>query len=1365
MSLAHARTVRRAALAAVAALIATLGLLPPTAEATFSYNFAGTFSTGESPVYPFGKCNVRDLDVDSDENVYVMCGGPGSINGSGGTIIKKYDKDGNPVPFSGNFPHISGNMILEDPDPNHNEFSGTLYGSTWEGRDDIAIDRSGTGTDGMIYVSHSPYLGVFEPSGKWIASLSVPAAFGVNAITVDSEGNLYVNSQFKLNKYNASWVMVNQFFVAASNEEYTHIFGSDSLAVDSTGAVWGVGDADASWPSPGGGAFNNGSLSRLEADQAKAPEIESTFALGTYKKAKFSPLGEWPLQIFGTSSVLGANSIDVNLDDDTLFAVKAQSPPGIAIFSRGTPDELSHQLTPIFGTAAQVGLSDNDGMALGPINKTVYVAKENGVSKFTPGPPVPVVRTKEAEVADIGHTSATVRGHIELDGGTPITGCKVEYGPTKAYTLSKPCTPDPSGGNFTENTDVSAELTGLNTGSTYHYAFVASNATGTGLGINRTVRPAAVLGLDTEGVSGVNDGSATLNGSLDPDGIATQYHFEYGLVGELTQSTPPVAASGSGDQPVSAAVSNLKPGAVYSYRLVGANSLGTTRGVIKTFRVAGPPSIAGVRATEVRETSAQLNARINPGGYPTTYRFEYGKTTDYGSTIPIPPVEGDAGEGADFAPVSNQLEGLEPGVTYHFRVVATNQWGDTVGADTTFNFFPQSCPNEHVRQQTRSSYLPDCRAYELVSPANAGGVQIYPGTETDNYGFAWGLGNTLAWRHTIQNTGLAEGPSRFMFYGGLGSVTGINTVNSSLESYLSTRTANGWETTFPGLKGAEGGETGRKECSDRLDLCFDHHVEFLTGEVPRIAGYLFDADGTKVGTAPSNFKAIPGAENPFLGDMQLAPDGGSLAFSSLSIPFAPGATTDAPGTAYHNDFVDQTISIISRQPNGEMIDSETSNSEEFILFPPDGVSSNGSHILMRVKATDGPHRLYLRVNDAVTYDISNGAGVTYIGMSRSGESVLFKASQQLVTEDNDQSADVYRWDENEGVPTLTLMSQGNGQGDSDACSAAWTANCSVILLDTQRDETSGWNGAKVKDITLSGTDTKYGSEGDSVLFFSPENLDGTAPLNAKNLYLADGADVHYIATFPSSQTVERVQVAPNGEHVGFATKAALTPYDNDGFRMMYAYDARNGELTCASCLPSGDKPTTDIEASMNGSFMADDGRVFFATSDPLVSIDVDLLGLPDVYEYVEGRPQLISSGYATNAKAPGGAALFVAKTLGLEGVSASGTDVYFSTTDTLVPQDDNGRFAKIYNARTNGGFPPPEEAAPCVAADECHGAGAAKPDPLQIGTSSNVTGGNLTPAGTRNTKRGKAQRRNKRCAKRKRAGKKSTCARRGRNSR
>jgi hypothetical protein len=134
--------------------------------------------------------------------------------------------------------------------------------------------------------------------------------------------------------------------------------------------------------------------------------------------------------------------------------------------------------------------------------------------------------------------------------------------------------------------------------------------------------------------------------------------------------------------------------------------------------------------------------------------------------------------------------------------------------------------------------------------------------------------------------------------------------------------------------------------------------------------------------------------------------------------------------------------------------------------------------------------------------------------------------------------------------------------------------------------------------------------------------------------------------------------------------------------------------------------------------MSDDGRTFFSTTEALVPFDTD--GIRDVYEYVNGRPQLISSGTAQQDTWGGGLLIYPPMTTGLEGVSADGVDAYFSTFDTLTPQDHNGEFIKIYDARTGGGFPVEEPPPPCKAADECHGAGSATPASPQVGTGANL---------------------------------------------
>ena len=194
--------------------------------------------------------------------------------------------------------------------------------------------------------------------------------------------------------------------------------------------------------------------------------------------------------------------------------------------------------------------------------------------------------------------------------------------------------------------------------------------------------------------------------------------------------------------------------------------------------------------------------------------------------------------------------------------------------------------------------------------------------------------------------------------------------------------------------------------------------------------------------------------------------------------------------------------------------------------------------------------------------------------------------------------------------------------------------------------------------------------------------------------------------------------------MAFLTASPITQYDNAGHLEMYTYEPSAEKLLCASCIPSGAPPTSDVEASQDGLFMTNDGRAFFSTEDALVPTDTNKT--EDVYEYVEGRPQLITTGTGNTSHPPGGG--IYSTSPGLVGVSANGTDVYFSTFDTLVPQDHNGNFLRFYDARTDGGFssaPPPP---PCEAADECHGAGTSPPPSPQIETSADHTHGNAIPS-------------------------------------
>lgn len=128
------------------------------------------------------------------------------------------------------------------------------------------------------------------------------------------------------------------------------------------------------------------------------------------------------------------------------------------------------------------------------------------------------------------------------------------------------------------------------------------------------------------------------------------------------------------------------------------------------------PPVQEEYATDVTSSSATLGAVLRPEGNDTTYHFEYGLTTGYGSSTP----EGDAGSGTSGVSVLIHLQGLSANTVYHYRVVATNSEGTMNGPDQTFTTQPAG----------RGLTLLDNRQWELVSPPSKHGAGIRQIAET-----------------------------------------------------------------------------------------------------------------------------------------------------------------------------------------------------------------------------------------------------------------------------------------------------------------------------------------------------------------------------------------------------------------------------------------------------------------------------------------------------------------------------------------------------------------------------------------------------------------------------------------------------------
>jgi sugar lactone lactonase YvrE/phosphodiesterase/alkaline phosphatase D-like protein len=180
---------------------------------------------------------------------------------------------------------------------------------------------------------------------------------------------------------------------------------------------------------------------------------------------------------------------------------------------------------------------------------------------------------------------------------------------------------------------------------------------------------------------------ATLAGTVNPNGAAATYRFEYGQTKAYGTSIPvPAKALGSetGLQEVQEEISGLSPSATYHYRLVASNTYGTSYGGDKTLTMTAQqaPASSTEAASSLAPGEATLNASVNPNEAETTYRFDYGKTTNYGKTAPSPVKS--AGSGFSAVKVSETIKALEPNTTYHFRLSATNEAGTTKGEDQTF---------------------------------------------------------------------------------------------------------------------------------------------------------------------------------------------------------------------------------------------------------------------------------------------------------------------------------------------------------------------------------------------------------------------------------------------------------------------------------------------------------------------------------------------------------------------------------------------------------------------------------------------------------------------------------------------------------
>jgi hypothetical protein len=581
----------------------------------------------------------------------------------------------------------------------------------------VAVDR----VSGDVFVGDrlSGFVDVYGSSGQYVtqfgegrldpAGIAVdesngdvyvadPAAEGVVVYAPDGEG-----------KYR---LLVRWFGEAVPGEEFGRVMGvavdnskgpsrGDVYVVEgrSAGAQGGVVDVYRPRPNPPEGEGAEGEflkrLSGVKLDEPNGVAVSAgtgRVVIADSRKGAvyvFSPEGVYEEKWNGKESPNGPFGKDEAHGNVAAIAVdEASGDIYVAETERHAVSQYSSKGAWegwITGTPAG-DLGDPQGVGLSTAGD-VYVADAGlaVVGRFGPGVVVPDVQTGKVGKSGLTRTSAVLSGTINGEG--KAAKYRFEYGETPA--LGSTTSAQASG--TTGEASVFAEVSGLVPQVTYYYRIVGENEDGTNVGVIRTFETLpAVEGLSTGPVKNVAPEGVTLTGTLNPDGLDTHYYFQWGASNAYgnTSPAPPGIDAGSSTSAVEAETSltGLVPNSTYHYRLIGEDSVGTTYGADRTFTTSGSPRITIEPVTDVGQHEATIHAQINPDQLATTYRFEYGKTSSYGTEVPL---GGESiGTGSVPVAVSASLGALKVGTTYHYRVVAQNEFAghgfETSTVDQTF---------------------------------------------------------------------------------------------------------------------------------------------------------------------------------------------------------------------------------------------------------------------------------------------------------------------------------------------------------------------------------------------------------------------------------------------------------------------------------------------------------------------------------------------------------------------------------------------------------------------------------------------------------------------------------------------------------
>jgi DNA-binding beta-propeller fold protein YncE len=943
------------------------------------------------------------------------------------------------------------------------------------------------------------------------------------------------------------------------------------------------------------------------------------------------------------------------------------------------------------------GLQLAFGVAVNSSSEAVYVIDlfpdaSNVNLGYIFGPLVTVPDTTTEAATNLRPDAATLNGTVDPDGAA-VTSCEFEYGITTSYGQTVPCAE--SGGDIGTGTDpvpVHADISGLTVDGTYFFRLVAGNADGSVLfpGAELTTTPA--VGLVPQAPSEDDGHSLQLNALVkDWSSALTGCHFEYvteagyqangASFSDLkTGGSIPCDPEASeipvddAEHLVSAGLTGLIGNSPYRWRIVATSGNGTSSSAAQELTTAETPPIVETGAAGERTlTSAVLNGRLNPSGLQSSYFFEYGTTTSYGSRAPA--VSGAAGNGRSMVPVSEEIGGLQPGTPYHFRLVAENSAGTEFGADGSF--------------QTVAAAAPE-RAYELVSPAEKNGANV-----RDHGGFqASEDGNAVAYSGITALASSAEDAPYLGKWVGRRSPDGWS-VNSTDAPQVHVPTASWW--TIGLTHGIS--DDGTKALTMSLKALAPGAVE---GESNL---YLHDLVTNEYTTVVSNPDPTWWGEQVMIGltytafpFVQGTPD-----FDHVLVRSSRSLQPGVPGNALF-DFTEGELKLISRSPvDGHPIEGS-------------GLTFRGDSHAVNLISRDGKRIAFTSASEATA-----PAGGSVALISNEGEVTAISESRRSADPPGTlRPARVFGG----GIDVNEVYISSRELLDGDAPGVNYLYRYVPATDDLERLAPMG---EEFFSLQVS-------ADGSTIYFESRSALLPGAQENLDNIYVWRNGSLSLATTIPSGQLGLGAQtwwVSPDGRYIDMVPATLLDPEaaadpscqvgGNSNFpcREVYRYDADAGEFLCVSCQANGKlsgRPMPWI-----GGYLSDtspfafarsvnnDGDVFFDSPDQLVPADTN--SFQDVYEYSdEYGLRLLSDGSGSGSL--------------LADVSADGRDVFFTTADRLVRADfDNS--VDIYDARIGGGIPSQNAVPPSACnGEDCRGQVIPPPPPPPGGSETTFGPGN-----------------------------------------